>query len=84
MSNKTKEILSRIILKHDIEENWNKASSFIPKQGEAVIYDIDTTHNYERMKIGDGTTSVVNLPFYLESDLAQKTQVQVTVWEEND
>ena len=53
----------RIVHKHDIEENWLKATNFIPKQGELIIYDIDTEHNYERMKIGDGNTLVNDLPF---------------------
>ena len=53
---------SRIILKHDTEENWSKAS-FIPRAGEIVIYDIDQTHSIERMKIGDGTRNINSLPF---------------------
>ena len=53
---------TRIINKHDTEENWSKAN-FIPKQGELIIYDIDSTHDIERFKIGDGTTTVNNLPF---------------------
>ena len=62
MSNE-KTILSRIIHKHDIEANWNKATGFIPKQGEIIVYDIDENYNYERFKIGDGKTTVINLPF---------------------
>ena len=62
-----KEIKSRIILKHDIEENWNKAESFIPKQGEIIIYDTDDNFTYSRMKIGDGVTNVINLPFSNQS-----------------
>lgn len=58
-----KNIKSRIVHKHDIESNWNKATNFIPKQGEIIIYDIDSNHTYERIKIGDGTTKVNNLPF---------------------
>lgn len=54
---------SRIIHKHDIEANWLKATNFIPMQGEIIIYDIDENYNYERMKIGDGTTLVNILPF---------------------
>ena len=53
----------RHIQKHDTEENWNKAVNFIPKQGEIIIYDIDSNYSYERMKIGDGTTLVSSLPF---------------------
>lgn len=53
----------RIVHKHDIEENWLKATNFIPKQGELIIYDVDDKYNYERMKIGDGITLVNDLPF---------------------
>ena len=61
MSEKT--ILSRIVHKHDTEANWLKATNFYPKQGEIIVYDIDSTHTYERFKIGDGKTLVSALPF---------------------
>lgn len=53
----------RIVNKHDTEANWQKATGFIPKQGELIVYDKDSTHNYERFKIGDGSTVVSSLPF---------------------
>ncbi len=53
----------RIIHKHDTEENWLKAENFIPLKGELIIYDIDTSYQYSRMKIGDGMTNVNLLPF---------------------
>ena len=62
-------INSRIIHKHDTEEGWNKNINFIPKLGELIIYDIDSTYSYTRMKIGDGINSVENLPFHNYSDL---------------
>lgn len=58
-----KSLNSRIINKHDIEANWVKATNFIPKQGEMIVYDIDENYTYERFKIGDGITLVSNLPF---------------------
>lgn len=58
-----KNINARVQHKHDVEANWLKASSFIPKQGEIIVYDVDSTHTYERIKIGDGTTVVGSLPF---------------------
>lgn len=58
-----KNIKTRIIHKHDTEENWNKAINFIPRQGEIIVYDVDATHTYERFKIGDGVTNVNSLPF---------------------
>ena len=57
---------SRIIHKHDTETNWLK-SSFVPLQGELIVYDVDSTHNYERFKIGDGAQNVNDLPFLIES-----------------
>ena len=49
--------------KHDTEANWQKATGFIPKMGELIVYDIDSTYGYERFKIGDGATNVNSLPF---------------------
>ena len=34
-------IQSRAIQKHDTETNWLKATNFIPKQGEIIVYDIE-------------------------------------------
>lgn len=58
-----KNISSRIIHKHDVEANWNKAINFIPKAGEIIVYDKDENYAYERIKIGDGETKVVDLKF---------------------
>jgi len=56
-------INGRIQHKHDVEANWLKAINFSPKEGELIIYDVDSTHNYPRIKIGDGETNVNALPF---------------------
>ena len=53
----------RIVNKHDTETNWQKATGFIPKQGELIVYDIDENYDYERIKIGDGVQNVNDLPF---------------------
>ena len=58
-----KNIKSRIVHKHDTEANWLLATNFTPKQGEIIVYDKDSTHDYERFKIGDGSTVVSTLPF---------------------
>ena len=57
---------ARIIMKHDTEENWLKATNFIPLDGEIIIYDADATNTIPRMKIGDGITKVNALPFTTE------------------
>lgn len=62
----TKTLNSRIVHKHDTEANWLKATTFIPKKGELIVYDADATHDYERIKMGDGETLVNNLPFIYE------------------
>ena len=58
---------TRIVHKHDIEANWQLAVNFIPKQGELIVYDIDENYSYQRLKIGDGTSNVNDLPFMNES-----------------
>ena len=62
---------TRIMNKHDTEENWSKATGFIPLEGEVVIYESDETHITPRLKIGDGKTNVNNLPFINETIIDQ-------------
>lgn len=68
----------RIIQKHETETNWNKATKFIPKLGEVIIYDPDANHTTSRIKIGDGTTVVANLPFvqqgFIDSELSNTSE----------
>lgn len=68
-------INSRIVHKHDTEENWSKATTFIPKAGEFVIYDADAVYWYPRIKVGDGVTTVVDLPFIDESIIVDSKRV---------
>lgn len=56
MANKT--FQGRIVQKHDTSANWEKATNFIPLKGEIIIYD-----DLNKIKIGDGATTVVNLDF---------------------
>lgn len=61
--------------KIDIEANWLKATNFIPKNGEIIVYDAETADTdftgtgralpitYARVKIGDGVNNVNDLPF---------------------
>ena len=54
---------TRIRHKHDTEENWAKATSFIPLLGELIVYDPDASLSYCRVKMGDGINVVSALPF---------------------
>ena len=56
-------INTRIKNKHDTEAHWNNATNFIPLAGEIIVYDMDSIYPYPRFKVGDGKTSVSNLPF---------------------
>ena len=54
---------ARILLKNDSTENWNKATNFIPLLGEVIIYNDAGEDGEARIKMGDGTTLVADLPF---------------------
>lgn len=58
-----KNIKSRVVLKHDVESNWQLATGFCPLKGELVIYDPDNVYNYSRLKIGDGARNINDIPF---------------------
>jgi hypothetical protein len=89
----TKAVTTRIQHKHDLEVNWLKAVNFVPMQGELIIYDAEvdangqtltlptgrtTPYTYERFKIGDGKTTVSNLPFNTEP-IENKIKISGTV-----
>lgn len=75
MANKT--VKTRIVHKHDIPSNWARATNFVPKQGELIIYDdrkltintsgVVTNQNVVsprvQYKIGNGVQKVEELPF---------------------
>ena len=75
-------INTRIQLKHDTTANWNRASGFVPKRGEVIIYDDYETKTYviqeygqtvektkviPNIKIGTGNAYVQDLPFVDEN-----------------
>ena len=64
MANKT--LKTRIVLKHDSEENWDLAT-FKPLKGEMIVYDADANHSMPRIKIGDNENIPENLPFLFET-----------------
>lgn len=69
MAQSTKTMKTRIQLKSDTETNWNKAgptensNGFVPLLGEIIVYTPDDSHRFSRLKVGDGSTNVVSLPF---------------------
>ena len=72
-----KNIKSRVVLKHDIESNWQQAKGFSPLKGEIIIYDPDETCSYSRIKIGNGEDNVNDLPFSNDNIAANDLGVYV-------
>ena len=56
----TNTIKTRIQHKNGSASDWSQATNFVPLKGELIIYNDATT---PKIKIGDGTTLVENLPF---------------------
>lgn len=75
---KEKIFLTKHIQKHDIEENWLKATTFKPAKGQIIVYDKDSNHNYIRFKIGDEESTVNELPFCISRDDIQKLESKLT------
>ena len=75
------EFFSRTMQKSDIEGEWEKQTTFVPFKGEFIVYLPDKgktwidsngvtrtgTCDYARIKIGDGSTTINNLPFVSNS-----------------
>lgn len=79
MANKI--LKTRVQNKHDTSANWAKATTFVPLAGEVIVYD-----DLNKFKIGDGTTTVVNLPFFVNKrfDDGVLTYGDVSVYNKND
>lgn len=69
-----RQIGTRIQLKIDTTTNWGQATNFIPKKGEPIIYK-DPGSSIAKIKIGDGTSFVADLPFVNEQSEQQATGI---------
>lgn len=69
----------RIIHTHDTQAQWDKLEDFIPKLGEIIVYDADNFCTYERFKIGDGKTKLINLPFTTNAIVESMFNIQNNV-----
>ena len=63
MPNQVQIYRTDFFLKNGKEADWNRVQNFIPGKGEPIIFLVDETHEYPRMKIGDGETVLEDLPF---------------------
>lgn len=64
MAEKMLKIKTRVMNKHETQEDWEKAVNFIPLMAEIIVYEADSVHTQARLKIGDGKTPINELPFY--------------------
>lgn len=53
----------RIMQKHGTAAEWALATTFIPKDGELIVYDVDNDNPSPRFKVGNGVDKVNDLPF---------------------
>ena len=74
----TNTIKTRIQLKNDTEENWNNAINFVPLKGEVIIYSADGAHPFCRLKVGNGITTVSDLPFIYSNTLDKELVIGTT------
>lgn len=58
-----KQISARTQQKIDLTANWEKATNFVPKKGEIIVYSDGGGTGIPKMKVGDGTTVVGSLEF---------------------
>lgn len=60
----SRKLKTRIIQKHAQSNVWEGTKDlFIPMEGELVVYDKDNSTDYPRLKIGDGSRNINQLPF---------------------
>lgn len=91
MATNTNTIKTRIQLKSDTEENWRKSvlttdggnktsgTSFVPLLGELIVFTADSTHPFSRLKIGDGSSNVLSLPFIDAGTIDGRTLAEASV-----
>ena len=56
---------ARISQLHKTEAQWALMTNFVPLPGELIIFDPDNQNKQARLKIGDGSTPLKNLPFII-------------------
>ena len=72
----------RIKQKHGTASEWSLATTFVPKDGELIVYDVDSNNPSPRFKVGNGVDKVNDLPFSDDDiwaaieDLPTKTYIE--------
>ena len=61
------------VVKVDTEENWKKATNYIPDMFTIIVYTYQC--GSPKVKIGDGVTTVDKLPFLNHREVVEDTLV---------
>ena len=69
---------TRIQNKIDTTANWEKATNFVPKKGEIIVYSDGGGVGIPKMKVGDGATKVGSLKFADEGQYLPLTGGKLT------
>ena len=64
---------SKAIVRVDTEENWAKATKYIPDSFTIIVYTY--SDKSPKVKIGDGVTKVNDLPFLSNKEVEGNTLV---------
>lgn len=73
-----KSLQARIQNKCDTTANWAKATNFVPKKGEIIVYSDGGGTGIPKMKVGDGATKVGSLKFADEGQYLPLTGGKLT------
>ena len=69
----------RIKLKRDTTANWNAATTFIPLEGEIILYTDYYTDSggviHPNLKVGNGSSLLSDLPFVIETQEAASNYI---------
>lgn len=66
-------IKSNATIKVDRAENWDKAKNYIPDKFTILVFEY--TNGTPRIKIGDGSHRVSELPFLNNSEVLEDTLI---------
>lgn len=73
-----KSLQARIQNKCDTTANWEKATNFVPKKGEIIVYSDGGGTGIPKIKVGDGATKVGSLKFADEGQYLPLTGGKLT------
>ena len=70
---------ARVSQLYKTEAEWAKLPDFTPLRGEFIVFAPDERHSYARMKIGDGISLLVDLPFFGITELEDPRRANTVI-----